>query len=113
MDRQIKSVKPPPDDEGPVRSVPKTAEEHRYHIIQIRSRRPVVAAAERNIKVIAQPARKGNMPSTPEFRDIRRKIGLSEVQTQLDSEQSAHAAGDVGVTGKVTVNLQREKIHSA
>ena len=46
------------------------------------------------------------MPAAPEFLQRRREIRAFEIYHQLDIQKLRHASGDIGITGKIAVNLE-------
>lgn len=44
--------------------------------------------------------------------DVRRKIGPLEIRRKIDAEQACATAGNIGVAGKIKINLKREGDHS-
>ena len=48
------------------------------------------------------------MPSTPEFSYVTAEVGDVEVLFQLNAKEFGCADGDIGVAGKVTVDLEGE-----
>ena len=51
------------------------------------------------------------MPATPEIGDVVRRVWHVEIRRQLDAQQQSRPNGDIGVTGKVVVQLQRVRVH--
>ena len=47
----------------------------------------VAVAAERDVQVVAQPARERDVPATPEVLDGARRVGRVEVHGDLEAEQ--------------------------
>ena len=70
----------------------------------------ITSPAKWNVDVVAKPFRQADMPSPPEIAGICGKIWHVEVQPQPKPEQPSAAPRDVGVTGKVAINLEREGI---
>src|SRR4051812_19403588 len=94
---QIQPVKASPCNERPVRTVPQSTEEHRDH--EVPERHPVTAAvtAQRHIEVIAQPTRKGDMPSRPELAEAARPVRTIEVDAEVEAEETRQPDGNVRV----------------
>jgi hypothetical protein len=71
-----------PYNKSPVCTMPKTT--YNKNDKGISNRLPFSAATttERNVKIIAKPCSKRNMPFAPEFGDISRKIGEIKVPHQ-------------------------------
>ena len=68
--------------------------------------RSISVAAQRNVKVVPEPAAEGHMPATPELLRIHGLIGRIEVLGQIETHQHGHAGSDVRVAGKVCIDLQ-------
>ena len=68
-------------------------------------RTPSAVAAERDVEVVAQPARQRHVPAPPEVLERQRPVGGVEVLREADAEQQRAADGDVGVAGEVGVDL--------
>ena len=48
------------------------------------------------------------MPAAPKFPDGEREVGAFEICHQIDAKQLGTAYGDIGITGKIAVNLYRK-----
>src|SRR5581483_1867496 len=68
-----------------------------------------MVAAERHVKIVAQPGRQTDVPPAPELLRVRCKIRLIEIDDEFDAEQFGYASRDVRVTGKVAIDLHCEK----
>lgn len=102
-------MKGSPDNEGPIRSVPETAKEENDKGVPDNLRLGTTAATERNVHIIPEPCRQGNVPSAPELRDIPTEIRDVEIPHQIDSEELGRSYRDVRVSGEVPVNLERKE----
>src|ERR1700746_270512 len=71
---EVAAVQPSPDHEGPARSMPETAEQHRREQIEVSARRTVTVAAERNVEIVAQPRRQCDVPAPPEVREADGRV---------------------------------------
>ena len=67
----------------------------------------VAVTAQGNVQVIAPPTGKADVPTAPEFRGALCLVRAVEVLRQAESHEEGNADGDVRVSGKVCVNLQR------
>ena len=56
------------------RAVPEAHDDHRDEEIHRGAHSPAAASAERDIEIIAHPARKGHVPGIPELLNIRPEI---------------------------------------
>lgn len=66
-------------------------------------------SSQGHIQIIAEPSGKRDMPASPEFRDIAGKIGKGKIPHQTKSKQSSRSDCDIGVAGKVSVNLKAKE----
>src|SRR4029078_7192489 len=69
-----------------------------------------MAAAERDVQIIAQPARQADMPPPPELLKVRRAVWGAEVLGQREAQDPRAYDRDVGVCRKVEVDLQRVRV---
>ena len=99
------TVEETPGEEGPVGPMPEAAEDHRDHDVahHLGLRAPV--ASERDVEVVPQPARQGDVPPAPEVLKVDGGVRPVEVDGELDPQQERKADGDVGVPGEVAVDL--------
>ena len=107
LDDERGAVDPAPDDERPAGAVPEAADEHRQHEVAIREQRPAAVAAERDVEVVAEPARERHVPAPPEVRDRRRGVGRVEVLREREPEEERDPDRDVRVAEEVGVDLHR------
>ena len=98
-----------PQDVVPGGSVPQAAQDHRDHQVAVGQQLVAPASSQRNVEVIAKPAGEADVPATPELTRIRGEIRLVEIEHQVDAHQLRDSAGDVGVAGKIAVNLHGEQ----
>src|SRR5206468_11405965 len=71
---------------------------------------PIAGTAQRDVQVVAQPAREGHMPAAPEFLHRQGSIGIIEIFRKAKSQQQSDADGDVGIPGKVEIDLESKTI---
>ena len=64
----------PPRDERPPGPVPEPADEHRQHQVPVREEAASAVAAERDVDVVAEPARQRHVPAAPEVLDRGRGV---------------------------------------
>ena len=69
LDDERDAVDRPPRDECPAGAVPEPADQHRQHQVAVREDLAPATAAERDVEVVAQPARERHVPATPEVLD--------------------------------------------
>src|ERR1700750_180188 len=62
LEDEIEAVQAAPDDIGPTRTVPKSADEKREEDVEIAAAACGLATAERDIDVVAKPGRKRDVP---------------------------------------------------
>ena len=103
-------VDPAPDDERPAGAVPEAADEHRQHQVPVREERPAAVPAERDVEVVAQPARERHVPAPPEVRDRGRRVRRVEVLREREAEQERDPDRDVRVAEEVGVDLHRVRV---
>ncbi len=96
---------PAPDDERPAGAVPEAADQHRQHQVAVRDHLALAVAAERDVEVVAQPARQRHVPAAPEVLQRDRGVGRVEVLRELEAEQEREPDRDVRVAGEVGVDL--------
>ena len=95
-----------PNNEGPIGAVPKST--HQEDDEDVADRFPLAHArtAQWDVEVIAEPRRKRDVPTTPEFRNVAGEVGRLEVGHELDAKELGGADGDVAVPGKIPVDLE-------
>ena len=76
--------------------MPEAAEAHRRHQIDVAPRRALPVPAKRDVEVVAQPARKGHVPATPEVAGVHRAVWTVEVPGQFDAEHAREPQSHVG-----------------
>ena len=107
VQRQERSVIEAPDDERPARAVPQPAEQHREDQVAAHGDRSLARSAERDVEVIAEPARQRDVPTPPEVADRRRGVGRVEVVGEAEPEKQRDADRDVGISAEVRPDLDR------
>src|SRR5947209_20301283 len=90
--------------------MPETADHHREHEVAVSLTFTAAVSAKGYVQVVAQPRRKADVPSLPELGRINGEIGEIEVQHELESHDLGDAAGDVGVSREVTIDLEGESV---
>ena len=98
-----------PDNESPVGPVPQSTHQEDDERVPYDLCLRATAAAERNVYIIAEPGRQGNVPTSPEFSDISAEIWHIEVPHQLDTKQLGCADGNIRIAGEVSVDLEGEE----
>src|SRR5262249_24201547 len=91
--------------------MPQSADQHRQHEIDAAAKSTALAAAERYVDVIAQKARQRHMPASPKLLNGSGEVWPIEIFGPTKSEQQSKTAGNVGIAGKVEVDLQGVEIH--
>ena len=79
-----------PDHERPSGPMPKPAEQHRNHQIAIGHQAAKPVPPKRDIEIVAQPARQGDMPAPPEILYRSGRIGVVEVHRNEEAEPARH-----------------------
>src|ERR1017187_8999334 len=105
VNRQGDAMQRPPKHKIPTGTMPQPAEKHGPQKIDIGPTRSFPAPAERNIEIVAEPARKGNMPSAPEFGNAERTVRHLKVFHEMKTHHAGAANRHVRVTGEVAVYL--------
>ena len=106
----VTPVQKTPRDESPTRAVPQPAQDENDENVPVKLGRAAPVAAERNVNVIPEPGRKRDVPAPPKIRDGAGEIRHIEIPHQLVSHCTRGSAGDIGVTGKIAVDLNRKGI---
>src|SRR5690606_39991496 len=90
-------------EDGPVHTVDNPANAHGQQQVAVGLNRPVAVTAQGDVKVIAQPGGKADVPPTPELGDALADIGLVEVLVKPEPHHQPQANGHVRIPGKVEV----------
>ena len=108
LDDQQAAVVGAPDDERPGRAVPEAGQQEDDEQVAVGRGAAAPVAAERDVDVVAEPARERHVPAPPEVGDrLRAEYGPVEVLGKPEAEHPAEADRHVGVAGEVEVDLQR------
>src|ERR1043165_6683343 len=99
-------MKSAPDHKGPLRTMPKAAQEHHHRKIKISASFSVAIAAQRKIQIVPQHAREGDMPAPPEIRDTLGAIGRIEVSREFEAQHSPEPHRHIRIPRKVEVDLE-------
>ena len=75
IDAKIDAVQAAPDQIIPSGAVPEPAQQHCDHEIDIPAFFPEPVATQRNIEIVAQESRQGDVPELPELDDGERLVG--------------------------------------
>ena len=67
----------------------------------------IAVTAKRNVQVVTPPARKRDVPTTPEFRGALCLVRAVEVLRQAESHEEGDTDGDVRIAREVGIDLQR------
>ena len=94
-----------PQDECPIRAVPEPAEQEHHDEIAVGLCVASAVAAERNVKIVAQPRRQGHVPATPELGNRQRRIGHAEIARECESEHDSEPDRHVGIAGEIKIDL--------
>ena len=49
------------------------------------------------------------MPTTPEFRDVSREIGIVEILAQFEPEKACTADSDIRIPTEIAIDLECEE----
>ena len=99
------AVDPAPDHERPGGAVPEPAEEHRQHEVAVRRDPSLPVAAERDVEVVAQPARERHVPAAPEVLERDGRVRRVEVLREDEPEEEGDPDRDVRVPAEVREDL--------
>ena len=97
-----------PQNEVPVRSVPKSCQHPNHKEIEQPTERGYTVAAHGNIHVIPEPGAQGHMPSAPEFRYAGGDEGIVEVLNELKSEDPTETDSHIAVAREIEIDVQAE-----
>src|SRR5262245_49375030 len=106
MNDQEGAMEAAPDHERPGCTMPETAQQHGEHQVDVSPERAPSVSSERNIEVILQEPRQRHVPARPEFLDGSRKIRPVKVLGPAKAESQAQAAGDIGISGEIEIDLE-------
>lgn len=95
-----------PDHKGPGGAVPEPAQQKSNEKIAQGAGSAAAVAAERDIKIIPQPAGKRNVPAPPEILNIAGLVRRVEVPGQMNIEKKRAAYSHVAIAGKVEIELK-------
>ena len=95
-----------PAHERPVRTMPNATHEHHEEKVEVHATRRYAVATQRNVQVIAEPARERNMPALPEVRNADRAIRAVEVAREMEPEHKAKTNRHIRIRREVKVNLE-------
>ena len=90
--------------------MPEPAQKHHEEEIPESQEGAVFITAERNVKIIAEPGRKADMPSFPKISRISREIRQIKIDHDVETHQLRKAAGHVGIPREIAEDLKRESI---
>src|SRR5690606_30351159 len=65
-------------------------------------------SSQGNVKIVSEPTGEGNMPSSPEFRQIPGKIGKLKVAQQFEAQKFGGAHGYIRIARKIPIDLKAE-----
>ena len=102
----------PPNNERPVRPVPKTTQQENDESISNDFSLGYATPAQRYIHIVPEPGRQRNVPPPPKLRYVPTEIRHVEVTHQLYSKQLGRSDGYVRIARKVSVYLEGEKYRS-
>ena len=99
-----------PGHKRPIGSVPESAEQHREPQVAIGPPRPMTAAAQGDVYVVAQPRGQADVPAAPEVRGTDGQVRQVEVDDEFESQPPGDTARDPRVAREIAVDLERERI---
>ena len=102
-----------PDHEVPACAVPQAAQQHGGHQVRVGPGAAAPVAAEWNVQIVAQPARKRYVPAPPELGDAARQVRASKILREVEAEKQRQTDRHIGVSRKIEVDLNRKGGDSA
>ncbi len=102
----------PPEDKDPVGAVPQAGQEHDDGQIPQGVPPGAAIAPQGDVQVVPEPGGQRNVPPAPKFRGRPGKIREPEILHEVDPQQFGGPPGDIGITGKIGVNLEGEGHHA-
>jgi hypothetical protein len=109
VDDQGRPVQGAPQHECPARAVPDTGDQHGKQQVADGQERAVPVAAERDVDIVAHPARERDVPAAPELAEARGEVGAVEVDPEVEAHEPAEADRDQRVAGEVAIDLERKQ----
>ena len=88
--------------------MPQATQQHRRHQCGVGARLAVAVAAQRDVEIVAQPCRQGDVPASPEIGKSDRRIGKAEVVRHRETQAQRRADRGGRVTGKIAEDLAAE-----
>ena len=82
--RQNNAVDGAEDHESPICAMPQTGKDHGYKKISGGFPLAEAAAAQRSVKVVAQPGTQADVPAAPEVLQAVREEGLAEIDHEME-----------------------------
>ena len=95
-----------PDPKRVIRTVPDASQHPDNEHVENMARNRYVRTSERNIDIIAEPARQRDVPAAPEVRDRFCDVRIVEVLLEFESEHVSETDGHVGIAREVKIDLQ-------
>jgi len=100
---QQKTVICAPDNVHPRRTMPQTAENHRYKLVEVCSEFTFSVASEGYVQIIAQPQLKRYVPAAPKFGRILRLEWSIKIYFKPVSEHKGKSYGHIRISGEITI----------
>ena len=72
---------------------------------------PLAVTAQRNIYIVPEERRKGDMPSSPKFSNRFGDVRVIEVFQEVETKHSAKTDGHIGISREIEVNVKRVRDH--
>ena len=106
FDNHEEGVIKAPAHKRPVRAMPNATHEHHEEKVEVHATRRHAVTAQRDVQVIAEPAREGNVPALPEVRNANRAVRAVEVAREMEPEHKAKTNRHIRIGREVKVNLE-------
>src|SRR5262249_13164923 len=107
-DNHTQTVEGTPYDKSPGCAMPNAREQESEEQVAVGIQRPAPVSPQRDINVIAEPARKADVPARPEFAKAGGQVGIVEIQDQVKAHHFRNAARHVSIAAEVEKDLPTE-----
>lgn len=111
VENQSQTMQSAPNNKANICSVPQSSDKHSQKQIQIASERTLAVASHAYVKIIPQPRRQTYVPTSPKLGYVVRFVRRVEVNRQTEAEQKSNRNRNVGISRKITIDLQGIAIH--
>ena len=106
MNGEGHTVHAAPGNEIETGTMPQAAEKHRDDEIDVLAHPTLAVAAQRDVDIVANPRREGDMPATPEIGNTLRAIRGVEIEGEAEAKQQGDADGHIAIAREVAIYLK-------